>query len=327
MRMILTHFSTHILRSVLVFMSHEIEYRHIAFVGRQGIACGLSNGVVSEAHNAQHLRNVALLTQVIGNYFDFLPEEQKLAYVTGWFHDAVRKPTEDPSVSDEMVSAHAAVNFLQNAHKRNLTTVTRDQCTAVSWAIENHGQIPNWLMNEKTRNHSPRNLRDKLWLALFVADKIEANGARVIARRSSFVAGDRLHNSKGDWQTFGFQPYRDELVVVAVESILRLSLINPEEIYPDRLKPLVSPLYTLQRQFVTGVLAASGHTLETISNLLLTQRDNHGRTILEKRNLCDVKETRNLVELISARSGLREDSASDDLAQAARETVKYFATH
>ena len=312
-------------------MAGNVELRNIALLGRYGVDYRRESGHdVSEAHNIPHLRNVADLTQLVADLYGYTDREKKLAYTSGWFHDTVRSPSEDPSVADDEASAKEAVKILYDADGRNVIKTTTEEREAISFAIKQHGHFPDLLADEKTRNANPRSLEEKLWLALFVADKMEANGVRVIARRSSFVAGDRLKSEKGDWRNFGFQPDRDENLVVAIESILRLTFVNPEEVYPESIQPLVHPLYEAQREFVLGICKASGLKLVDLAQMLLNNKTAEGKNILVARKIKAPANIGELVAIIASRGHITDKkivATSDDVAASAHETVGYFSDH
>lgn len=150
----------------------------------------------------------------------------------------------------------------------------------------------------------------------------------MIARPSQFVAGDRLRDPKGDWRNFGFQPNKDEALVVAIESLLRLAFINPEGIYPLRLKSVVGPLYKVQREFVLGVFRGLNLKVEDIVQLLLEKRNNEGKNILQARKISAPENVSGLAEMLAARSGISDEtivSAPEDIASSALETIDYFS--
>ena len=296
----------------------------VARLGVEGVERRRQMGLeVSESHSPAHLRSVAKLTQKVGTLYGFIDREVELAYASGSFHDAYRSPTEDPSVGDEEASANEARRILTETG-----LVTEEEGKAIAYAIARQGHFPGWWSDPETRERVPETLGEKLHLALFVADKMEANGVRVIARRSQFVAGDRLRGEKGDWRNFGFQSDKDEARVVAIESLLRLAFINPEGIYPVRLKPVVGPLYQTQREFVLGVLWGLGLNLWHVVGLLLERRTNEGKNILQARKIAAPENIFELVDLIRSRSGINDvgiTSVSGDIASSALETVEYFS--
>ncbi|MBI4225797.1 methyltransferase domain-containing protein [Candidatus Roizmanbacteria bacterium] len=315
----------------LFIFSMNTEYRNVALLGRFGVDHRSRSGfAVSEAHNITHLRNDADLTQLVGDIYGFSERERFLAYIAGWFHDLIRSPSEDPAVKDDQASANESIRILQEACRRGITQITSEEQEAIAYAISNHGRYPEWFRDPKTRNIIPESLEDKMLLALFVADKMEANGVRVIARRSSFVAGDRLRSEKGDWRQFGFKPDQDEGFVVAIESLLRLSFINPEDIYPEVLQPLVHPLYEVQREFVVGVCRALDLNVSQLVELILHMKNGKQENILEARKIEAPREFRELARVIGEKSGITDaiiKSATDDQLHSAYETVMYFSEH
>lgn len=279
---------------------------------------------VTEAHSALHLRKVAELTQKIGEIYGLTQREKELAYAAGWFHDIIRSPS-GPGVGDEGTSAKETRRILEGAG-----LITREEGAAITYAIEKHGHYPKWLTDPETREKFPEALAEKVRFVLFVADKMEQNGVRAIARRCSFAAGDRLRDEKGDWRTFEFEPDKDEGLVVAITSVYRLALINPEEIYPLRLHSLVHPLYEVQREFVRGVLRGFDLKIKDIVHLLLEKKDEKGRNILQTMEIKAPLDPKESIELITSRIKITDEeiaSVSDDLASSAIETVDYFSSH
>lgn len=296
----------------------------ITRLGEAGVERRRQMGLkISEAHSPSHLRNVAELTQKVGSFYDFTEREKELAYAAGWFHDTVRSSTEDPTVGDEEASAREARRILEG-----VGLITEQEGMAIAYAIEKQGRYPEWLKDPETREKLPETLEERLHLALFVADKMDANGVRVIARRSQFVAGDRLRDEGGDWRKFGFQPDKDEALVVAIESILRLTFINPEGIYPLRLKAVVGPLYQVQREFVRGVFRGLELKVEDIARLLLETKTGEEKNILQARKIPAPENVSELADLIISKSGIDDQaitSTPEDWANSALETIEYFS--
>src|SRR3989344_1566289 len=314
-------------------MSGELskEYRNIALLGRYSVDDRRRKGYsVSEAHNIPHLRDVANLTHLVGDIVGFTAREKFLTFITGWSHDRVRSPSDNPDTKDDEISANKTKELLKDLRRRKIIFTNQEEQEAIAFAIKNHSKYPEWLKDPQTRNNTPESLKDKLWLALFVADKMTANGPTVIARRPSYQAGDKLRRQDGEWRDFGFIPDRDEGLVVAIESLLRLAFINPEGIYPDNLKPLVHPLYETQRQFVVGICRAAGLSIQDISTLLLNMTNQDGKSIFEVRKIKAPVEVVDLVREIIEKSGISEEqiqSSSVDLANSAAETVAYFSNN
>jgi hypothetical protein len=297
---------------------------HIESVARTHIELRRQMGMeISQAHSETHLQNDAELADFIGELYYFTPRDRELSQVAAWFHDLIRNPTEDPTIGDDEASANEARRVLETFQTNGNFKTTEEERNAIHYAISNHGRSPEWLRQEDTKENTLETLRDKLWFSLFVADKIEANGARVIARRSSFVAGDRLKRSNGDWQNFGFHPDHDEALVVALESIIRLTFINPETVYPKKLIPVVHDLYEVQRDFVRGVCKDLNITIDDIASLLLN------RSILMSRKIQSPESKEELIKQIEIISGITNQTIQDtpfDISESARETVQLFSS-
>lgn len=283
---------------------------------------------VSEAHSPTHLRTTARLTELVAILYGFSPKEGLDAHFAGDYHDLIRSPSEDPLLKDDQASARQAVLILNLMDERGLFTTTPEEKDAVRDAIGHHGEPPAFFLDPNTRDSIPQDLNIRIHAALFVADKIEANGARVIARRSSFVAGDRLHNPEGDWQQFGFRPNKDEALVVAIESLLRLGIINPQYIYPEKIRAIVDPLYEVQREFVRGVFKAKGLSVSDVATLLLERKRKDGKNMLAARKLSAPEQHEKLVKFLEERTRVKDGdigAVSDDVANSAIETVLYFS--
>jgi len=280
---------------------------------------------VSESHSLSHLGNVAELTQEVGFLYDYTECELRLVYAAGWGHDIKRRPTEDPAAGDKEASADETRRLLTEAG-----LVVEEEGEAIAYAIIKQSHYPEWLSSPQTRERLPETLKEKLHFALFVADKIEQNGVRAIARGFQFVAGNQLRSETGGWRSFGFQPDKDEVLVVVIEALLRLAFINPEEIYPARLSPLVKPLYQALREAILGGFRVSGLRVEDVARLLLESKTSDGRNILQLRRISAPKNLIDLVGLIAAKSGINDQeisSVSEDLASSALEAVEYFGHH
>lgn len=304
----------------------QVFERNINLLTR--ICAARSDGEISEAHSPTHLITTARMTELVGILFSFTPSEFSLAYIAGASHDSKRSPSEDPTLKDEEISTRNAVLLMEGISNRGIFITTPQEREAVGFSVRNHGNVPTIFLDDEARDQIPSDLNSRIHAALFVADKIEANGARVIARRSSFVAGDRLHNPEGDWQKFGYQPDRDEALVVAVESMLRLGIINPQHIYPEKVRDVVDPLYEVQREFVRGVFGAKELRIPDVAKLLLDRKREDGKNMLEARKLQAPKDPEELAAFLSERTGVSDESitaASEDVVDSAVETVLYFS--
>lgn len=298
---------------------------------------------VSSAHNESNLRNTALLTQEVGRVYGFDTRTLQLAYIAASFHDIVRTPKEDGSKADEKASAKMAREQLEefartpSAGGEVFFETTEDERSAVAFAIENHGKAPSRFIDPDKRNGDLESLEEKLHTALFVADKMTANGFDVMRRRSSFVAGERLRN--GDLKEFGFNPdiQEDRLLAVAAESALRLGFINPEEMYPDRLKKVVEPLYKIQREYVRGVYNALGLTNRQIAALLLGEepfarfRQNNESLSAGRADKYGIPQNiDDLTTVLNERTGITDDDITQtpiSVRDAAIDAVEYFSSH
>jgi len=283
------------------------------------------------SHDISHLENVANLTQPIGDILNYSDKEKILCYAAGWLHDLVRSPSEDPNSGDEEKSAQQARILIGKVTENGEFSFSSKEINAVAGAIIHHTNFPPWFKNKRTRNILPTSLENKILLALFIADYIEANGAMVIARRCNFVGGVRLHTpleKGGDLQKFDFIPGKDEGLVVALESILRLTFINPEEFYPNHLYTLVHPLYEVQREFVLGLFKGLNLKVGDLIKILRERRGPDGGTILESRNIRTPKDIGQFRKLVKERGGISDShisQVSSDVANSAIEALEYFS--
>lgn len=279
---------------------------------------------LSGAHSKSHLTITANLTQPIGKIYQFSERELFLSYFASLFHDIIRSPLEDSQKQDEKLSAEIAVKLLQQFNPQD------DEKEAIAYAIENHGTNPVWMEDPAKRENPTQNLKEKLHFALYVADKIEQNGVRVIARRSAFVAGERLKKADGDLKVFGFKPDKDELLVVAIESTLRLTLINPENIYPQKLRPILVPLFKVQRIFTCAILKSLSLGIEDIAGIILDTRRADGKNLIEVRRIKGIKDNQDLTDMIAKMGQITDleiQSVSTDLVKSSGEAVEYFGSY
>lgn len=285
------------------------------------------------AHDVAHLQRVSELTQLVGEVLNYNKKEKLLCFAAAWFHDLIRSPSEDPSLRDEIKSARESELLLRRLHEKDLFKTSIQERKAVVEAIKLHTNQPIWFKERKRRNISPSLLHNKVLLALYVADYIEANGAWVIARRCSFVGGTRLHtpfNSGGDLQQFGFIPGKDEGLVVALESILRLAFINPEMNYPDYLYKLIHPLYGVQREFVLGLIKGLNLTISDLVYILRKRKMQDGRNIFKFRGIKPSNNFDKIKKLIEKQGGISDRyirEAKKEVANSALETVNYFSAN
>ncbi len=282
--------------------------------------------IIPSAHDENHLRRVSLGTQLVCDLYGFTPREKLLASTAAWFHARVRNPTEDPRVDDNAASAYEAQRTLEDLSNQAAFTTLREERDAVAFAVARQTTIPHWLQNPTTREYEPLSLDGKLWFALFVADKVEENGPWVIARRSSFVAGNRLQSPEGD--LYHRLNLGEKAAAVAEETMLRLAFLNPQYIYPQRLQPMVEPLYKVQREFANAVCRASGYSVRTMARYLLETKDNDGNNILQQRNIAAPDTEDALWDYMEKATGMDYDTiypASSEAAIGVIFAIEHFA--
>lgn len=280
-------------------------------------------------HGMAHARNVGLGSEPVGRLYQ-LPERTLLvARFAGWLHDFKRSAGESAASTDEEESAAIAEEFLVELNSNNTFPTSPEEREAVGYAILNHGKYPDEWRDPQKRNLTPQILRDQARVLNFVPDKADANGAQVIARRSMFVAGERLHSPTGDLPQYGFgQSETDEMLVVCAESAIRLSIINPEGIYPDRLKAFVGPLYEVQRPFVAGLLRATGLNSTDLARLVLERVNAEGKSMLDVRKLDASRDIEGLSELFVKVGGITPeliDGTTPSLVDSSVRTLRYFS--
>lgn len=282
-------------------------------------------------HELSHLKTVAQLTELAGIVAGFAPRDIELARITGWFHDFERSSSETSRASDEKLSCRAMLKFVRSLQQRNLYHTTLNEHEAMVHAVLENSRPPEFFSLRP--NPANWDLNDRLLGALFTADKLEANGVWVIARRSQFVAGARLHDpSQADLPKYGLRPFKDEVKAVLLESALRISFINPEGIYPAIFRPLTGKMYDPQRDFIHGLLAAEGMTINDYAKMILdTKLLTHPRhpNYLQARNLDAPRNPTDLALILYEVGGLadwRIHLASKDLADSSVEAVNHFSS-
>lgn len=287
---------------------------------------------VSNTHDTSHAADVAYQTDLIAQVFQYTMRERQLLRFGAWLHDLKRSPSQDPNLDDRAVSAQKAVTFLTLQDLTGNFGNTANEREAVGQAIRNHGQYPARYKDVKTRNTSPESLEDKLTEALFEGDKMTQNGAWVIARGSASIAGERL-NKRGDLVEFGFRPkspvYKgDEPIVVILERAIRLTFINPQSIHPEILRPILDPLYQVQRDFLRGLCNYQGIDVEELAEKLLYTKRVDGKNLLSARGFFTEGNKEGLMKMLVKVGGITDmgiASASNDLADSAAEAVWHFS--
>lgn len=293
----------------------DLKQQALLILDHQLAKEGIETGGV---HSKTHLTIVADLSQLIGRLYQFNERELFLAYFASLFHDIIRSPAQDHNLNDEELSAKIAVSLSQQFDLND------EEKKSLSYAIENHGRNPEWMLDDNTRNQPPKNLNEKLRFALFVADKIEQNGVRVIARRSAFIA-ERLE-ATGDLQSFGFTPGKDELLTLGLESIIRLTFINPQNIYPNKLQPLLDPLYKVHLDFTLGILKVVNLSVQQLAEILLNTKRPDGKSLLNIRKIEVTK--KELIKFIEKDGQINDQKirqVSNQTREAAVEAAQYFS--
>ena len=273
------------------------------------------------AHGEDHLGAVAKLTELLGIAAGFSEREVVLARPGGWLHDFKRSPREGSNLPDE--GARVAVKFLRWLERDNVFHTTRSERAAVAFAIRSHSTPPDFFTDGSSPNSWT--LKKKAAAALFAADKIEANGYWVIARRSAFVGGERLLN--GDLKDFSPQLTPERAVLA--ESAIRLTFINPQGMYPDVFAPVIAPLYDVQRDFVHGLMAKEDLDTRELAQLLLNTKDlNHKNLLNSRKGFIAPDNVGELTQYLEIAGGLDNEEviwARVELTDASNEAVKYFS--
>lgn len=283
-------------------------------------------------HEITHLRNVAQLTELAGIAAGFAVRDIELARIIGWFHDFARSSNETKRETDEKLSCQAMLGFMRSLQQRSLYQAAFTEKEAMVHAILENSRPPEFFSLRP--NPANWDLNDRLLGALFTADKLEQNGVWVIARRSQFVAGARLHGdpNEEDLPKYGLRPFRDEVKAVLLESAVRIAFINPEGIYPAIFRPLTAKMYDPQRDFIHGLLATQNMTIDDYAEMILNTRSQvHPRhpNYLQARYPYAPKNPAELAIILYEVGGLenwRTHLASQDLAGSSLEAVSYFSS-
>lgn len=283
----------------------------------------LGSGTV--AHGIDHLQPVAQYTELMGIAAGFSDRELVISRPGGWLHDFVRTLREDNRIPDEEVSAKVAVKFLRGLSRDGVFPTTRTERTAVAYAIRSHRTPPDFFTDGTPTNNWT--LRQKAAAALFAADKIEQNGYWVIARRSAFIGGAKLQ--EGDLKEFKPRLTPDKAVLA--ESAIRLTFINPQNIYPDVFAPIVAPLYGVQRDFVHGLMNGLNMNTRDLARMLLSTKNKAGESLLTSRKNIkapdSVEELMRNLEEVGGLSNREVLYAMVELHYAAGEAVAYFSSN
>ena len=263
-----------------------------------------------------------------------------LAYDAGHLHDYIRPRSEKDD--GELASAEESWKLLTGmgnlVPKVGLVNdYNAAEVDTVVSAIKTH-TVPKELLAPDKKNSPDNFTGDKLVrLAVFVADKLEANGSYIIARRAQFVGGERF--SRGDIKDFRqrmlkesvehigepINTERDSLILmnpgmaVLLESYIRLGYKNNPGLYPDVFLPVVNTLFEQQRSFYHSLLKAYGITEGELAGILKEGiRNGFPGMTVEQVDQWEAKRPRT-DELI-------QDVIKPSAAEAAMQMVGYFSS-
>lgn len=312
-------------------LSYDRQKEHIAELVQSQLALKKANGeVIDPSHDwFPHLNNVSQLAPVFAQKLGYSEQDQFLSFIPGATHDLTRFKGEDSSASDEAIAAAETRKLLRHSRRNGIVEINLSQMADIQSAILRHSKAPDWLFDPTKRNVKPPKRADRLYLALFEADHVEANGPYLVARRSQFVGGTRMQPGEtpadhGDLYKKGYRP-GDELKVVAMEGIIRQTLRNPKTMQPDALKPVLDPLYAVQEAYFTGNVKALGVTLESLAEEIYDQNMAKGN-----RNITNAPQNPDeLVKRFSETTGITNqtiDQAPASLADASMEAIEFFSS-
>lgn len=202
---------------------------------------------VSPAHNWGHVQRVSAYAPEIVKALGGSEREAEVARTAGYMHDIVRFPTETES-HGQAGARKAKEVFSEN--EPGPFGFTKEEAEIILNAISKHESPPPWLKTEN-RDKADLSAADRIQLAVWLADKLEANGYYVLARRAGFVGGERVR--EGDLAKKGFTP-KDAAMAVAAESYIRLHIKNDQNLYPKYFRPVVDEMFDTQREFYYPLL-------------------------------------------------------------------------
>ncbi|OIO27657.1 hypothetical protein COX86_00350 [Candidatus Micrarchaeota archaeon CG_4_10_14_0_2_um_filter_60_11] len=217
---------------------------------------------ISPAHNWGHVQRVATYAPEIVKALGGTEGEAEVARTAGYMHDLVRKPTETESHGQAGARKTREV-FAKNA--LGPFGFTEAETEIISHAIAKHEEVPSRLKGPN-KDVPKMDSVDRVRLALWLADKLEANGYYILARRAGFVGGERIR--EGDLGKKGFKP-QDAPLVVALESYIRLHVKNDQDTYPKYFRPVVDEMFDVQRDFYYSLLKGLNLTEEDVARLVV----------------------------------------------------------
>ena len=227
---------------------------------------------ISSAHNFGHVQRVAEYAPQIVLALGGSKKEAELAKTAAFLHDFYRSPRED--IEDEIYSAEKAGPVLEKFEGFSGMTFSPTERRTIIRAMQTH-TVAKELLSSDSKHERAFQGEDLIRFAVFAADKLEANGPYVMARRSQFVGGER--HSEGD-----ISEIRERLVAagnplakkltpamaVLLESYIRLGKKNNPRLYPNWFRPVVDGLFEHQKDFYYSLLKAHGLHEEDIAALL-----------------------------------------------------------
>lgn len=278
-------------------------------------------------HEESHLRNVAHLTELAAIAANFPERDILVLRIPAWMHDFERSNNQINEKLDTYLSAKAALRFCKELSDKGIFEPTLSEKRAIAFSIRANERVPKFFITKPDpAKWSPG---QRILGALYIADKAEANGVSVIARRSAFVAGARLQGEGADLPKFGLQAGRNEIDAILLEGAVRLVYINPQSVYPEAVQELIAPLYDVQRDWMHGLLHARGLSIQTYAELVLSTKNGQGRNYIEARKgLISPATPEELAEKITSIGGLTDEGIQNtrgDLADSAVEAVSYFS--
>jgi len=235
------------------------------------------NKNLSAAHDFNHVERVATGAYAIVKALGGTEREAEMARAGGYLHDLVRSRTEGDD--DERLSMKKAKPELYRLVKSG--TFTKKEADIMLTAIMTKS-VPKQLLSNSRKDRVSFFLKDRsrlIRLAVFIADKTDANGAFSMARRSQFVGGERFYT--GDLKNFKRRLEKEgnalakrfdpELAILSA-SYLRFGFKNNPSFYPKWFRPVVDRLYAEQREFYFGLLAHRGLHEADLARMLIDMK-------------------------------------------------------
>ena len=268
---------------------------------------------VSVAHNFGHVDRVATGAYLIVKALGGTEREAEAARAGGYLHDLVRSHTQ--TIDDESLSVEKARPLLSQLVKSG--TFTEWEKSAILASIRTV-TVPGELLASQDKDRPSYFLEDRsrlIRLAVFLADKLEANGAYVIARRSQFVGGERFNI--GDLKDIKQHPSVEKFdpeMAILLESYLRLGVKNRQSFYPKWFLPVVEKLFERQREFYYALLSDKGLQEADLARMLIDLK-------FPDAKVEDIKK----YEATRSDSRMQIAAATPEMIKAALEVVKFFS--